>query len=83
MIIEKGRVSLTKPRLSKITTQWHTSDNIRLTSLSPQLVIDSMGLTEMPDIFDRLLVAEARQLDVAVITQDPIIVDSGLVRVIW
>jgi PIN domain nuclease of toxin-antitoxin system len=46
-------------------------------------VIGSHTLTAIPDIFDRLIVAEARRLSLPLITRDTAISGSGLVSVVW
>ncbi len=57
--------------------------NYELMPLDPELVISSHTLTAIPDIFDRLIVAEALRLNLPLITRDSVIRASGLVNVIW
>lgn len=78
MIVEKGRTTLTAVNFAAQLKTWQSASNVQLTSLTPQLVIDSATLTSIPDIFDRLIVAEARALNVPLITRDPIITN-----IIW
>jgi PIN domain nuclease of toxin-antitoxin system len=51
--------------------------------LLPETVIESHTFTAIPDIFDRLVVAEARRLGLPLITRDATIKASGLVSVVW
>lgn len=51
--------------------------------LLPETAIASCAFTDIPDIFDRLIIAEARRLRASLITYDATITDSGLVDVIW
>lgn len=83
MIVEKGRTTLTAVNFAAQLKTWQSASNVQLTSLTPQLVIDSATLTSIPDIFDRLIVAEARALNVPLITRDPIITNSKLANIIW
>jgi len=83
MIAEKGRTALTTTVLKAHVKRWHKADNIRLSKLTPQIVIESVSLTIVPEIFDRLIVAEAKKLNYPLITKDPEIIASGLVTVVW
>lgn len=51
--------------------------------LMPDTVIASYALSDIPDIFDRLIAAEARRLRRPLITCDPMITSSGLVDTLW
>lgn len=83
MVAEKGRIALTSAMLIATARAWQAASNIRLTHLTPALVVASIDLTAIPDIFDRLIVAEARALGVPLITQDAVVVRSQLVPIIW
>jgi len=52
-------------------------------TLLPETVISSHAFTAIPDIFDRLVVAEAQRLGVPLITRDTAISASELVEVVW
>jgi PIN domain nuclease of toxin-antitoxin system len=83
MVVEKGRLPILPTTLSESIAHWRAATNITFTSLTPELVMDAMQLTTIPDIFDRLIVAEARALGVPLITRDSAIVGSKLVTTIW
>ncbi|MFL5804203.1 MAG: hypothetical protein ACJ8CR_20955 [Roseiflexaceae bacterium] len=51
--------------------------------LLPETAIESHTFTAIPDIFDHLIVAEARRLGLPLITRDAAISGSGLVSVVW
>lgn len=52
--------------------------------LMPETVVASYTFNDqISDIFDRLVVAEARRLHTSLITCDPTISASGLVDVVW
>jgi PIN domain nuclease of toxin-antitoxin system len=83
MIVEKGRVVLPMTRLDSAIDEWKSSRNIHLSALTIETVFQARQLTQIPDIFDRLIVAEALALNAPLLTRDPEIVDSKLVTVIW
>ncbi len=83
MVIEKGRLTLSPDDFTEALMHWQAAENIRLTDLTPELVMASRKLISIPDIFDRLIVAEARALGVPLITRDAQIAESDLVAVIW
>ncbi len=67
------------PRLDAMAT----SDNDPLCPLLPHTVIASHHYTVIPDIFDRLIVAEAILRGLPLLTRDTVIRASGLVAVVW
>jgi PIN domain nuclease of toxin-antitoxin system len=83
MVVEKGRVSGTMSELLQGLGLLQASANYRFPALLPETVIASHVLTTIPDIFDRLVVAEAQRLSLPLITRDAIISASGLVTTIW
>lgn len=84
MVAEKGRLSgLTSDLALKHLARMERSTNYRLTSLTPDVVMASANLKAIPDIFDRLIVAEALQRGVPLLTKDTLIHGSGLVTVVW
>ena|SRR2546428_9945027 len=84
MIIQKGRLSgVTTPNLIAQLKQMQGRSNYEFLPLDPDLVIASHRLTAIPEIFDRLIVAEALRLGAPLITVDSVIRSSGLVNVIW
>jgi len=46
-------------------------------------VVVAEAFTSIPDIFDRLIVAETISRGVPLVTRDPVIRQSGLVSTIW
>lgn len=84
MVAEKGRVlGLTVERLLEHFEAIRGSENFLPTALSPGLVLASHRLTAIPDIFDRLIVTEAKQRGLPLLTRDSVIRESGLVETIW
>ena len=83
MVVEKRRVSATIPQLLAALHALQTASNYHLLPLIAETVIATHALLVIPDIFDRLIVAEAQRLDLALITRDTTIITSGLINVIW
>ncbi len=84
MVAEKQRLrGFTLTRLIPVLDQLQDSDNYRLLPLTAARVIESTKLTAIPDIFDRLVAAEAWAWGVPLLTKDSSLADSGYVRVVW
>lgn len=84
MVVERGRLpGITINHLLTVLRLMRTSANYLLFPLLPEVVIASHALTAIPDIFDRLIVADAQHLNVPLISRDAIISASSLVRVVW
>ncbi len=85
MVVEKGRLSGATlahliPHLRIMVAECVNYD---LTPLLPETVIASHKYTNIPDIFDRLIVTEAVLRDLPIITRDQLIQQSGIVSTIW
>lgn len=84
MVVEKRRLrGDTMSQLEIELGLMQQSVNYELLPLLPDLVISSRTFTAIPDIFDRLIVAEALRLNLPLITRDSVIRASGLVNVVW
>lgn len=84
MVIERKRLlGIVTPQLLGQLSLRQGRQNYELLPLLPDLVRGSRTLTAIPDIFDRLIVAEARRLGLPLISRDPIIRASGLVNLVW
>lgn len=84
MVVQRGRLpGISIPQLLVQLDMIQARTNYVPLALLPETVIASHILTTIPDIFDRLVVAEARRLDLPLITRDTTIGASGLVRVVW
>lgn len=60
-----------------------TAENYLFLPLMPETILSTNTLVDVPDIFDRLIVAEARRLRASLITCDQGITASGLVDAVW
>jgi len=83
MIVEKARLPIPPSVIQSSIRRWRRSDNIWLTNLTPEIVFKARKLTAIPEIFDRLIVAETLMLKAPLITIDAAITQSKLVKVIW
>ncbi|XYI03495.1 type II toxin-antitoxin system VapC family toxin [Sorangium sp. So ce1128] len=84
MVVERGRLpGIALAHLLPRLEAMRTSDNYRLTSLLPEVVLASHTLSAIPDIFDRLIVAEAIHRGTPLISKDTVIRQSALVTTLW
>jgi len=80
MLVEKRRRGVDA---MSIVVALRAAPGFRFTSLMPQTVLRIQSLTVLPDIYDRLIVAEALESGAPLITRDEAITASGLVPVVW
>lgn len=80
MIAEKRRIVIDP---LQIVATLRATPGFVLTPLSVDRALHIHKLTILPDIHDRLIVAEAIELRADLITRDQAIIASGLVDTIW
>ena len=84
MVAEKERLPrLTLERLLARFETLQNADNYRLSALLPDAVLSTHRLTAIPDIFDRLVVADALQNRMPLLTRDSSIQAAQVVETIW
>ena len=84
MVVQRGRLpGVTLAQLLPHLEAMRESDNYLLSSLAPRTVLDSHRVTAIPDIFDRLIVADAIERGIPLLSRDAIITASGLVPIVW
>ena len=86
MVVEKGRVKWMTVTMADLMAQinhMRRSASYEFLPLEPDTVIASRTLIAVPEIFDRLIVAEALRLGLPLITHDTVITNSKVVPVIW
>lgn len=84
MIANKRRVAGLDPEMAAQAIQAvHAHRAYSFEPLTPEWVLSSQAHAAIPDIFDRLIVTEAAQRGIALITRDPVICGSGLVPTVW
>src|SRR3972149_11862618 len=69
--------------LVRVVESLQSKPGFRLTSLTPEIALGTRPLCALPDIHDRLIVAEAIELGATIITRDRAIAASGLAPVSW
>lgn len=80
LMIEKGR---SKVEMEEVLKVLRAASGIVIKELVLDVVLKIEKLKALPDIHDRLIVAEALANDAILITRDEAITKSGLVKVIW
>lgn len=84
MIAEKGRIpGVDLDRLVPHLSAARLSDNYALSDLAAETVLSSHSFAAIPDIFDRLIVAEAVARKLPLISRDSVIRDTGIVPTVW
>lgn len=80
MLAEKRHGTIDMARIVEVL---QAAPGFRLSSLSPEIAVRIQSLTALPDIHDRLIVAEALEAGATLITRDQTITASGLVPTLW
>jgi PIN domain nuclease of toxin-antitoxin system len=84
MIANKRRVeNLTPEIVPNVIRAVQSRSAYSFEPLTPELVLISQAYTAIPDIFDRMIAAEAGQRGIPVISRDPAIHNANLVAVVW
>lgn len=84
MVAERGRVpGWGSDEAKAFALVCQGADNYTLRDLSPDLVIRSVQISSVPDIFDRLIAAEALSKDAALISRDGTLAAVEGLRVVW
>jgi len=76
---EKNRIMINLGETLKLI---HSSINYSIVDLKSD-IIQIAEYIQVPDIFDRLIVATAKYLDIPILTSDKMITDKRIVDVIW
>ena len=69
--------------LAQIVARLRQVPGFRLTSLAPEVALRIADLAVLPDIHDRLIVAEALQAAASLLTRDQAIAQAKVVPTIW
>ena len=83
MVVERGRVQATLADLRSVIDRLRRNPACELPAITSEDVLNSATLTAIPDIFDRLIVYEARKRNASLLTRDALLTRSGLTNVIW
>jgi PIN domain nuclease of toxin-antitoxin system len=80
MLLEKRRVALD---MNDIISALESRPGFQLRNLTREVALRIQALPVLPDIHDRLIVAEALVAGAALITRDQAITALGLVQTVW
>ncbi len=85
-IVRKGRTSLNS--VSELLQDVFDDTRIEIESLTVDILLESQNALVVPEMHDRLITATALSLEkqgfqVAMLTKDPDIIASSLVKIIW
>lgn len=82
LLSEVGKIRLRLP-FRELLLALMQAENFDLGDNNAQLLLEASALTGIRDPYDRMIVAQARMLGLALISGDEKIKQSGLVRTIW
>ena len=77
-LFEKNRIAIGLLQ----TEDLMESQNYRFEPLSFEILKTASEIDDIPELHDRLIAATARHLDLPLITNDPIIIDSKFVQIL-
>ena len=80
MMIEKRGLAID---LSEVIATLRQFPGFLISSLSPEITLRIQTLTQLADLHDRLIVAEALERSAILLTRDEQVAGSGLVPVAW
>ena len=80
LLLEKGRTAID---LDAILTTLESLPGVTIAPLTLEVTLGIRQLVALPDMHDRLIVAEARVREADLISVDRAITASGLVRLVW
>ncbi len=83
MVTERCFDTRSQSEFLEVLNSLKIGGNYLFLPLMPETVIASAALADIPDMFDRLIAAEARRLRAPLISCDETISASGLVDVTW
>jgi len=69
--------------LDELLTYISRTPNYAITPVDSDIVSTAVGIDDVPELHDRIIVATARYLDVPIITADRVITVSRYVESIW
>ena len=79
-LFEKKRIDTSISSVVKLTRE---NENFVIQSLDAMTVEEAFKIKAIPELHDRLITATASVLSAELITNDPVIHQSGHVKVIW
>jgi PIN domain nuclease of toxin-antitoxin system len=77
---EAGRIDL---RLDELVATVSRASNYEVISVDADVILAAVGIDDVPELHDRMLVATARHLGVPILTGDRVIAASQHVQTLW
>ena len=77
---EVGRIDVS---LNELISMVSLSRNYAIVPVDADVVLAAVGIDDVPELHDRIIVATAKHLDVPILTGDRVIVGSSHVRSVW
>jgi PIN domain nuclease of toxin-antitoxin system len=79
-LYEAKRIELSLPELMAKVSR---SRNYRIIPVDETVVLTAIGVDDVPELHDRILVATAKYLEVPILTGDKVVVASQHVETVW
>lgn len=83
MVVTKQRIQATFEELELVFASLQQEEVCLFAPLTSEDILASTAFSQIPDIFDRLIVYEAHKRDGILVTKDKTITKSGLIPTIW
>ena len=80
LVLEKHRYPL---NFDAVLKELQASSNVSLVEISLENILACRALTAIPDLHDRIIVAEAMAQNASLITFDQAITSAGVIPIIW
>lgn len=77
---EAGRIEVS---LAELISTVSLSRNYEIVPVDSDVVLAAVGIDDVPELHDRIIVATARYLDVPILTGDQVIAASKQVQTLW
>jgi len=77
---EAGRIDVS---LAELISTVSLSRNYAIVPVDSDIVVAALGIDDVPELHDRIIVATAKHLDIPILTGDRVIVGSRHIRSVW
>lgn len=77
---EAGRIDVS---LAELISTVSLSRNYAIVPVDSDIVLAALGIDDVPELHDRIIVATAKHLDIPILTGDRVIVGSRHIRSVW
>jgi PIN domain nuclease of toxin-antitoxin system len=77
---EAGRIDVS---LAELISTVSLSRNYAIVPVDSDIVVAALGIDDVPELHDRIIVATAKHLDIPILTGDRVIAGSRHFRSVW